>query len=101
MTGVVVMSPLSERAWQSRVVDLAVLRGWRMFHPFDSRRSAPGWPDLALVRRGRLVFAELKAEHGRLTAEQRAWLDDLRLVPGVLVFVWRPSDWPTVLEVLL
>jgi hypothetical protein len=91
---------LSESAWQQRVVDLAQLRGWRTFHPYDSRRSAAGWPDLALVRRGRLVLAELKAEAGRVSAEQRAWLTDLGACPGVEVHLWRPSDWPAVQQVL-
>lgn len=91
---------MSERDWQQRVLDLAALRGWRMFHPHDSRRSTAGWPDIAAVRRGRLVLAELKAEAGRVSAEQRAWLDDLGACVGVEVHLWRPSDWPAVQQVL-
>lgn len=91
---------MSERDWQQRVLDLAALRGWRTFHAYDSRRSAPGWPDLALVRRGRLVLAELKAEAGRVSCEQRQWLDDLGACAGVEVHLWRPSDWPAVQQVL-
>jgi hypothetical protein len=91
---------MSEAQWQQRILDLAAFRRWRVFHPYDSRRSSPGWPDLALVRDGRLVMAELKSETGRLTTAQRSWLADLSAVPGLEVFVWRPSDWPRVLEVL-
>jgi hypothetical protein len=91
---------MSERDRQQRVLDLAALRGWRAFHPHDSRRSTAGWPDVAAVRRGRLVLAELKAEAGRVSAEQRAWLVDLSACPGVEVHLWRPSDWPAVQQVL-
>jgi len=91
---------LSEKAWQQVVLDLAGWRGWRTYHPFDSRRSTPGWPDLVLVRRGRLLVAELKTATGRVSADQQAWLTDLSACPGVEVFVWRPSAWPAVQEVL-
>lgn len=91
---------LSERDWQDRVVDLAKLRGWRHFHAYSNRRSPAGWPDLALVRAGRLVLAELKTERGRIRPEQRQWLDALGQVPGVEVHLWRPSAWPQVQAVL-
>jgi hypothetical protein len=48
----------------------------------------------------RLVFAELKREGGKLTVEQERWLELLRQCPGVETFVWRPADWPTVMETL-
>jgi hypothetical protein len=91
---------LTEKQFQQRIVDFAKLTGWLVYHPFDSRRSTPGWPDLALVRSGRLVFAELKSDRGRVSAEQRRWLAALSSVPGLEVFVWRPSDWPAVQRVL-
>lgn len=91
---------LSERDWQQRVVDLAHLRGWKHFHAYSSRRSTAGWPDLAMVRTGRLVLAELKTERGQVSAEQRQWLDLLGTVAGAEVHLWRPSDWPTVQQVL-
>jgi hypothetical protein len=102
--GVLVVVPraaqLSERDWQQRVVDLAQIRGWRWHHTYNSQRSTPGWPDLAMTRRGRFVVAELKTAKGRVTVEQRQWLDALAACPGLEVHTWRPSDWPTVLEVL-
>jgi len=102
--GVLVVAPraaqVSERDWQQRVVDLAQLRGWKHFHAYSSRRSTAGWPDLAMVRTGRLVLAELKAERGQVSTEQRQWLDLLGTVAGVEVHLWRPVDWPTVQQVL-
>ena len=91
---------LSERAWQQQVTDLAALCGWRWYHTQNSRRSPAGFPDLTLVRGGRLVFAELKTERGRVTTAQQAWLDALGHCQGVLVFVWRPADFAEVLAVL-
>jgi hypothetical protein len=91
---------LSERDWQQRVVDFAHWHRWLSYHTFDSRRSDSGFPDLVLIRAGRVVFAELKAESGRVTAAQRRWLLTLASSPGVEVYLWRPSDWPNVQQVL-
>jgi hypothetical protein len=90
----------SEKEFQSAVIDLAERHGWRTFHVYDSRRSEAGFPDLTLVRRGVLVFIELKAERGQPSAEQKAWLADLELVAGVTVRLWRPSDWNEVVTLL-
>ena len=84
---------MSERELQQAVLDCARLFGWRAYHTFDSRRSARGFPDVVLVRPPRLLAAELKAEHGRLTLEQHRWLDALRACPGVEAVEWRPHDW--------
>lgn len=84
---------LTERQWQDRVVDLARWHGWRTYHTHDSRRSAAGFPDLVLVRGGRLLFVELKSSSGRVTPAQRVWLADLSACPGVEVHLWRPADW--------
>lgn len=79
---------------------LAVGNGWLVYHPFDSRRSEPGYPDLTMVRRRVLVFAELKTLKGRLRPEQREWLECLASVPGIIVKRWRPSDWSDCVEIL-
>lgn len=95
----------SEASFQSRILELAALTGWNHFHVYDSRKSNPGWPDLALWRgpwRGRaprFVLAELKRETGRLSAAQESTIAQLRAA-GVEVYVWRPSDWAEVERVL-
>lgn len=91
---------MSEAAWQTMVTDYATLTGWRWHHQRLSKQSRPGWPDLCLVRGRRLIFAELKTERGTVRPEQTAWLDALRTVPSVEVFVWRPRHWATVQAVL-
>lgn len=107
----------SERAFQATVIDLARTCGWLVCHVHDSRRQvrpgvhvgdrdAAGFPDLVMVRGTRLLFAELKAETGRLRPAQVDWLDALRLVQGdaagrVLVREWRPSDWAEIHALLM
>jgi hypothetical protein len=83
---------ITEAQWQAQLIELAGYYGWRHFHPYDSRRSVEGWPDLVLVRPPELVIVELKAEKGRPTRAQRRWLDDLAEC-GVEVHIWRPSDF--------
>jgi hypothetical protein len=92
--------PQPEKHLQSKVLELAYICGWRAYHTYDSRRSAAGFPDLILVRNGQMLAVELKAERGNVTADQRMWLDELALVPGVRCFVFKPSDWSGIVRVL-
>ncbi len=87
-----------------------------------------GFPDYCAVRPPRLIFAELKGEKGKVTPEQEAWLEDLRrcqnnvisepltLIRGAAiirmkgkgitytvkpeVYLWRPSDFEKIAEIL-
>jgi len=52
----------SEEDFQTAIVQLARMRGWRVYHTKDSRKSAQGFPDLFLLRAGQIVVAELKKE---------------------------------------
>lgn len=101
---------LSEADFQSAVVELAQLQGWRVCHFSDSRRPGPhgqwvgdagarGWPDLVLVRGPALLFRELKSEKGRITSHQQEWLDMLEGAKQD-VKVWRPSDWDEIQRTL-
>ena len=84
---------VAEDVFQAQTVTLAKSLGWKVFHPYDSRRSEKGWPDLSLVhpRQGRVMFRELKTAKGRLTQAQKDWQTDLAAA-GVDVDVWRPAD---------
>lgn len=86
---------LSEADWQELVVQFARIRGWTVYHPYDSRKSAPGWPDLVLMRPPELIFAELKTMRGRVTQAQEQILDLLRAC-GQEAYLWRPIDEPEV-----
>lgn len=101
--------PLSERDFQRQVTDLARIRGWSWLHiragrTADSWRtpiSGPlgkGWPDLCLVRRERILFAELKREGAKPTPEQ---VEVLGILSGAAeTAVWTPADWAEVERVL-
>lgn len=90
----------TEKQLQRAVMDVARITAWMAYHTQDSRRSEPGFPDCIFVRGGRMVIAELKTETGKVTKAQTAWLDAMRQVPGVEVYIWRPSDWDTIMRVL-
>lgn len=93
---------MTEAELQNCVRNCAQLFGWRFYHPWISVKSARGFPDCAMVRDGRLVFAELKGTTGQLSAHQEQWLAELRKVPGAEVHVWYPRHWHdgTIEEVL-
>lgn len=88
---------MTEAELLAAVRSLARLTGWLCYHTRDSRGSDPGFPDLVLVRDGRVVFAELKSAKGRLRPEQSLWIQALDRVElegrGVTSVVWRPHDW--------
>lgn len=73
---------VDEAALQSTIVEAARLRGFLVYHTFDSRRSAGGFPDLVIAgagaRRGTVFAWELKGTGGSPSAEQLAWLEALR-----------------------
>ena len=100
---------MTEAEFQRNVVELARLFGWRLAHFRPARTKHgwttpmtgdPGYPDLTLVRRERLIFAELKSDKGKLTADQQAWLDELARTGCCEVYVWRPADIEAVGAVL-
>lgn len=90
----------SEKAFQAAVIQLAEANGWRVYHTHNSKRSAAGWPDLALVRNGVLILSELKTDTGKVSPDQEKWLTLLRAVPGVRVRLWRPSLWAAIVAEL-
>ncbi len=96
---------ISERELLEYVVELAQALGWQCHHVLDTRHHAkvigPGFPDLVLVRPPAVIFAELKAQTGRLTDDQLLWGGGLAECPGVTYYVWRPSDMPEIERVLI
>lgn len=91
---------VTEKDFQGEVLRAAGLLRWRTYHTLDSRGSAAGFPDVVAVRGTRLIMAELKRQNGRVSEAQQAWLDDLARVETLDTFLWKPSDWPSIEEVL-
>ena len=90
---------ISEKAFAQQVVDAARLTGWLVYRTFDSRRSPAGFPDLVLVRGGRLMFWELKTMRGRLSSAQLDWLAALADA-GADAMLVSPRDWDAIVEML-
>ena len=94
---------MKESYFQSQVIMLAKLHGWLVMHTraVEIRPGVwktpltghPGFPDLVLChQRGRgLIFAELKADMGRLSDSQELWSQALN-ESGAEHVVWRPKD---------
>jgi hypothetical protein len=93
--------PISERAFQSQIIDLFRLYGWETFSLPDSRRvTSSGYPDLTLMHpeSNWLVFAELKIDGGKISKRQRVWLDGL-IDAGQNVYEWWPKHWDIIVRV--
>ena len=105
------MLNISEADFQDQIIELAHLCDWTVAHfrPAQKRdgtwRTAvqadgTGFPDLVLVRPPRLLFAEVKSEKGTVTSEQLMWLTVLAECWSGEAYLWRPSDWDEIVEVL-
>jgi hypothetical protein len=104
--------PLTEAQFQRQVIDLAAYQGWQWMHVEQraSTGNGSGWhvpikgplgkgfPDLMMVRGHSLIFVELKAQRGVLSQFQKDTIETLRWVGET--YVWRPSDWAEIAEVL-
>lgn len=88
-----VAEAMTEDALLAQVRRLASDVGWLTYHTHDSRRSESGFPDLVLIspRQGRILFRELKTMRGRVSPDQKIWIEGLTAV-GQDAGVWRPDD---------
>ena len=84
---------ISEKAFQQQIIEAATYLGYMHYHTWDSRRSVAGYPDLTLVKSGRMIFVEVKVGRNKTSKAQDAWLDMLATCPGVEVYVWYPHQW--------
>lgn len=98
---------LSEKEFQTQVIQLARIQGWMVAHFHDSRKmvvrpdgsrfmvgdaDARGFPDLCLVKPPTVMFWELKKQLGKTTEYQDGWIDALQGC-GLEARVVRPSDF--------
>jgi Holliday junction resolvase len=79
--------PRKESDIQRGIVQALLYAGWVVMHiPNQSTRGRQRWaglmsgaPDLVAVKRGRVVFLEVKTEKGKVSEKQSEVLDLLRL----------------------
>ena len=90
---------MTERELQKAVIQLAETTGWMVYHVQNVKgklraKTSVGFPDLIMIRDGKLVVAELKSKKGRLSPDQITWLAEFNWLDGnCRVFVWRPEQW--------
>ncbi|MPZ14310.1 MAG: hypothetical protein GEU73_07775 [Chloroflexi bacterium] len=99
------LAMMTETDFLRAVVTEAHRNGWRLHHQRPCR-TKDGWasaiigdkgfPDMCLVRGGKVMFWELKSEKGRVSEDQQRWIDQL----GSVAMVLRPSDWPYIEKAL-
>jgi hypothetical protein len=105
-----------EKDFQDSVIQWARMFGWRCFYIPDwmyrlaiasmlrSRRKDRDWPDkgfpdLVLLKPGRLIVAELKAPKGRIEPDQKEWHALFDTV-GIPVHIWKPDDIDRIIMLL-
>jgi hypothetical protein len=83
---------MNEKDVMRHVIDAAKGFGWERYHTHRSDFSPAGWPDEVLVRGARMVIAELKGRGKKPSPNQAKWLELLRHVEVVEVYLWTPDD---------
>ena len=79
---------MTEKELQAAVIELAQTFGWKVAHfrPAMNARGdwrtpvaadGKGFPDLVMVSSTTVAFVELKSKKGRLSTEQKEWLEAL------------------------
>lgn len=81
----------TEKHLTERIRQLVKKYDGMRYHTFNSQFSPSGFPDETILVGGRLLFAELKKELGKVTTEQETWLNELTFV-GAECYLWKPSD---------
>ena len=91
---------ITEAEFAGQIKQLAATFGYSYHHTWISIRSPAGFPDCTLAKPGRLIFAELKSEIGKVSAKQQEWLDALTATGKAEVYLWRPSQFDEIAEIL-
>ena len=98
------MIELTEAQFERQIKELAAICSFVYYHTWRSFHSPSGYPDCTLVKlepEPRLIYIELKSEEGQPTIDQYIWLSMLQHLPSpVECYLWRPSDWDEIVEVL-
>lgn len=89
---------LTEKALQKGIVQAARQLRWTLvYHTFMSVHSAPGFPDLVLIKGKRGMVIECKGHKGKVTEAQQRWLDGFREA-GFEAYLIYPKDLDWIIE---
>lgn len=90
---------VTEREFQSQILELLQYNRWACYHTHDSRRSEAGYPDVTALhaRTGDKFVAELKTEKGKATPAQLEWLARFEAC-GIDSYLWRPSAIDAIIQ---
>ncbi len=102
MTELTVLGYKNEAQFQDWVIRTAISYEWDkelIFHPKVSFGSQSGWPDLSMVKGGRMIFLELKGPGGKPTPAQEKWIAAMKAA-GQQVDVYWPKDWRAIRDLL-
>ncbi len=91
----------TEKELMETIRHAALECGWRYYHTQVSLYSARGFPDIVMVRRGRMLVWEIKGPKGKPTPAQTEWIEDLKQVPGVDARVIYPNDLDNAYQTLV
>lgn len=91
---------LTEKQFEAQIKEIAKLFDWRYYHTWRSIHSPAGYPDVCMVRLSKIIYAELKSEKGKVSQKQQEWLDDLLATGKVEVYLWKPSQFEEIVEIL-
>ena len=101
---------MTEAQFQQQIIDLGHLYGWRIAHFRPALTSkgyktpvsadGKGFPDLVMVKRARLIFAEVKSDTGKLSPEQKDWITALTCSMRCECYIWKPENWDEIVEIL-
>ena len=91
---------LTEKQFEAQVKHLAYLFRWKYYHTWRSIHSPAGFPDCVMIRDKRIVVAELKSEKGKVTLLQEGWLEAFRATGMAEAYLWKPSDFEKIVELL-
>lgn len=89
---------MNEYAFTSMVIDLCRDNDLMVHHVTDSRytQGSAGFPDLVIMGKYNILFAELKLEQGELSSGQKKWAYGLIALAGdpspVNYEIWTPAD---------
>lgn len=93
---------MTEAQLQELVISLARCYHWRVAHFRAARTNkgyrtpvaadGAGFPDLLMLKNGRLVVVELKSDTGKVARRQEEWLEAFYWADAEIA-TWRPADW--------